>query len=180
MPDKHYFTTSATGGMAPSSGYRRPIALLRTGTLTSRMQHNLHIFLRGYEFQGTFCPIHDALHCSFYIWHHSKSLFQPFVISCTKGLGSCHLPRPGFSPLWRASWMSQSYSTRPVDGNRGSLPTTSRQLKSATVVLAVLYITNLAIRNHTYVPSSYAASDWLTQLWPVWTRGYPSTWTAHL
>lgn len=68
-------------------------------------------------------------------------------------------------------------------------------VQSATVVLAVLYITNLAIRNHTYVPSSHAAPDWLTQLWPVWTRGYrlqktfywhrlifhaASTWTARL
>ncbi|KAK3504330.1 hypothetical protein B0T13DRAFT_485409 [Neurospora crassa] len=170
MPNKHckfrpYFTTSATGGMAPSSGYRRPIVLLRTGTLTSRMQHTLHIFIRRYE---TSCPIHDALHCSFYAWHHSKSLFQPFVISCTKDIGSCHLPRPGFSPSWMSPWSKEA---NQLDMN---LKTVLHNIpvQSATVMLAVLYITNLAIRKHTYVPSSHAASDWLTQFWPVWTRRY--------
>ncbi|KHE86546.1 hypothetical protein GE21DRAFT_1306858 [Neurospora crassa] len=177
MPDKHYFTTSATGGMAPSSGFR-------PNRLTPA---------------ETSCPIHDALHCSFYTWHHSKSLFQPFVISCIKDIGSCHLPRPGFSPSWKSPWMSKSYSQDLSTGTEVlyllqvassgrpnlfaakeanqldmNLKTVLHNIpvQSATVMLAVLYITNLAIRKHTYVPSSHAASDWLTQFWPVWTRGY--------
>ncbi|EAA33590.2 hypothetical protein NCU08564 [Neurospora crassa OR74A] len=218
--------------MAPSSGYRRPIVLLRTGTLTSRMQHTLHIFIRGYggylgtpepeqyhsatinrnspddrrctRFQETSCPIHDALHCSFYTWHQSKSLFQPFVISCTKDIGRCHLLRPGMSPSWRALWTSKAFQDLSIfqmllmgievlcllqvaSSGRSNFLTAKEAnqldmnlktvlhnipVQSATVVLAVLYITNLAIRNHTYVPSSHAASDWLTQFWPVWTRGY--------
>ncbi|KAL0472819.1 hypothetical protein QR685DRAFT_583023 [Neurospora intermedia] len=174
MPEKHYLSTSATGGMAPSSDFR-----------PNRLTPD--------RFPETCCSIDDALHCSFYIWHYSKSLFQPFVILCTKDIGSCHLPRPGFSPSWKVPWMSKRYSTQGLSMGTEVLyllqvassmcpnlfaAKEANQLDmnlmtcSATVVLAVLYITNLAIREHTYVPSSHAASDWSTQLWPVWTRGY--------